>query len=279
VLHRILLEDQEHRVLRLRIRDVPAGVGQRETQTALERAGRTFGDGAFLWGNHSILPQDAWQELERAAAETISYADLLDEAKGEKRITLRLPVGLHAAAVKAAGGKSFNQFCADILADAVGYREEELAPYVPRLAARFGKTEEAIADITQRAVDRARAYPTGREDTMAELFGGISQLPAEQQKAQLLAGLSSHADAIRAAHEHLATADDDVIAAMAPRSGKTPEELRAFFAQMASTGLAQERERLAAADPEDIKATYLQLREIFRGATDGGDSLPEDRAA
>jgi len=138
VLHRIQQDEREHLILRLRIRDVPPGVTNGDLRVALERAGRVFAEGSFLWGNHYITSQAECPDMAHAAGETISYADLLDEAQGEKRITLRVPIGLHAAIVRAARGGSVNQFCIDILAATVGYQEgdplpEPLADGVPVL--------------------------------------------------------------------------------------------------------------------------------------------------
>src|SRR3954454_23900521 len=120
VFHRVLQEETEHHVLKLVIADVPDAVEKEALKEALEKAGRTYGEGPYLWGNYRLLPRAEWSE--EAAPdpagepmETVTYADLLDEANGEKRVTLRLPIGLHAALVKAADGRAFNQFCVNTL--------------------------------------------------------------------------------------------------------------------------------------------------------------------
>jgi hypothetical protein len=55
----------------------------------------------------------------------VSYADLEDYVTGEKRITLRLPRGLHSRLARAANDInapiSLNSFCIQALAEAVGY--------------------------------------------------------------------------------------------------------------------------------------------------------------
>lgn len=56
----------------------------------------------------------------------VTYSGLLDELKGEKRITLRLPMGLHSALGREAysrGYGSLNSFCINVLAGAVEYSE------------------------------------------------------------------------------------------------------------------------------------------------------------
>jgi hypothetical protein len=124
VLHRVLQDDEEHHLLRLLIIGVPKPAGREEIKEALEKAGRTYGEGPYLWGNYRLLPRDHWPPdlgsgPEAEAAESLTFSDLLDEANGEKRVTLRLPVGLHAALVKAAEGRSFNQFCVNTLYAAI----------------------------------------------------------------------------------------------------------------------------------------------------------------
>ena len=93
----------------------------RALKEALEEAGRSYGEGPYLWGNYRLLPRSEWPEAPAPDPaggenmETVAYADLLDEANGERGVTLRLPVGLHAALVKAAEDRSFNQFCVNTL--------------------------------------------------------------------------------------------------------------------------------------------------------------------
>lgn len=54
----------------------------------------------------------------------VTYASLRDSLKGEKRITLRLPIGLHSALARASYGyESLNSFCIRTLASAVDYSE------------------------------------------------------------------------------------------------------------------------------------------------------------
>ena len=56
---------------------------------ALEEAGRSYGEGPYLWGNYRLLPRSEWPEAPAPdpageSMETVAYADLLDEANGEK---------------------------------------------------------------------------------------------------------------------------------------------------------------------------------------------------
>jgi hypothetical protein len=124
VLHRVVQDDDEHHLLCLVITSVPEKVGKQELQEALEKAGRVYGESSYPWGNHRVLPRQRWPqdwdvEHENQQVATLRFSDLLDEASGEKRVTLRLPIGLHAALVKASEGRSFNQFCVDTLSTAL----------------------------------------------------------------------------------------------------------------------------------------------------------------
>jgi len=136
IFHRVLQEEEEHHLLRLVLTGVPEGIGREALKEALEKAGRTYGEGPYLWGNHKLLPREQWLpdagvtgQLE--PVETQSFRDLVDEANGEKRVTLRLPIGLHAALVKAAEGRSFNQFCVDTLHAALYTAREGNLEVVP----------------------------------------------------------------------------------------------------------------------------------------------------
>ena len=56
----------------------------------------------------------------------VTFSGLLDQLTGEKRITLRLPLGLHSALGREAysrGYNSLNSFCINLLANAVNYEE------------------------------------------------------------------------------------------------------------------------------------------------------------
>ncbi len=56
----------------------------------------------------------------------VTYASLLDGSTGEKRITLRMPLGLHSALSREAysrGYATLNSFCINFLANAVEYGE------------------------------------------------------------------------------------------------------------------------------------------------------------
>src|SRR3954452_25279568 len=85
VFHRVLQEAAEHHLLRLVIADVPETVEKEALKEALEKAGRTYGEGPYLWGNYRLLPRAEWSEESAPdpageAMETVTYADLLDEA-------------------------------------------------------------------------------------------------------------------------------------------------------------------------------------------------------
>lgn len=62
----------------------------------------------------------------------VSYGALADSLKGEKRVTLRLPLGLHSCLVREAYlgvHSSLNSFCIQALANAVNYDAGELKEF------------------------------------------------------------------------------------------------------------------------------------------------------
>lgn len=276
--------EEEARILRLRIQDVPEGIGKKQIKTALERAGRVFGEGDFLWGNHRIIPHDEWHDLDQAAAEAITYPNLLDEAKGEKRVTVRFPIGLHNALVKAARGKSFNQFCVGVMAAAVGYEQELLAPALPRLAQLLDVSEGEMVSRVQRMVKEAQPrLSSPLSQKMGGHFANVAGLPPEQQKQQAVAfwsdpqNVQDYQNAIQAT----AHMTEEQLAEMGERLGvsvekarQLTEKLRALPADHVEQGLKE----LKAASSEQIKDSSLLLRDVFRGSrpvTTPADEVPE----
>lgn len=62
----------------------------------------------------------------------VSYAALIDNLRGEKRVTLRLPLGLHTSLIREANAgsyRSLNSFCIQMLAKAVDYDAGELEEF------------------------------------------------------------------------------------------------------------------------------------------------------
>ena len=62
----------------------------------------------------------------------VSYGELIDSLRGEKRVTLRLPLGLHTSLVREANAgfyRSLNSFCIQKLAEAVNYDAGELEEF------------------------------------------------------------------------------------------------------------------------------------------------------
>jgi len=116
----------------LRIKDASDVVKVKELKDILNRLG--YG---FRWGLHTVVAEDTWPsadwaliaynyELRQSMFELtpeISYEDLLDKLNDEKRVTLRLPKGLHTITAKEAAkkGVSVNQFCIGVLSEAVNY--------------------------------------------------------------------------------------------------------------------------------------------------------------
>lgn len=66
-----------------------------------------------------LLYQDMW-----FFCRIVTYSGLLDSLKGEKRITLRLPMGLHSALARASQSYgSLNSYCIKTLAASVNYSD------------------------------------------------------------------------------------------------------------------------------------------------------------
>ena len=168
VLHRVLQDDEEHHLLRLVITGVPEHAGREEIREALEKAGRTYGEGPYLWGNYRLLPRSQWprdlgSEPENEQVESLTFGDLLDEANGEKRVTLRLPIGLHAALVKAAEGRSFNQFCVNTLYAAMHMAREGTLEVMPEgwgfLRKTVGEPYNQDVYVSRTLIERFRLKP------------------------------------------------------------------------------------------------------------------------
>lgn len=276
VLHRILTDDGETRRLRLRLRDVPEGKGRKEIKAALERAGRVFAEGAVAWGNHAVLPRDEWLDLDTEPAETLTFTDLLDEARGEKRVTVRLPVGLHAQLVKTAGAKSFNQFVTDTLAEAIGYADEPIDASLSRLAERQGISVDELRErmVKMSAADTSQS-PLARQ--FAEHLAKIATLPAEQLKAQNVAFQTSPEwaeaqkihERIQSGEDIFAGITDEQLADTAAKLNISPEQFREKMKEMGkktknidwNAHTVEVCERPA----QDAKDTALMLRDVFSG--------------
>ena len=277
VLHRILDEEGgETRILKLRLRDVPETKGRQEIKTALERAGRVFGDGAVPWGNHAILPRDQWLAQDSDPAETLTFADLLDEAQGEKRVTLRLPIGLHSQLVKAASGKSFNQFVTETLAGAIGYAEESLEPALPRLAARQNiSVDEMREKIAAMSAAESSQSPFAKQ--FGEHLSRLAGLPPEQLKARQDAFKASPqwAETLeimerqKRGEDVFADATEAEIEAASAKLGITPavfrEKMKEIAHRMRSFDMADAAKQSDAQTAQDTKDTTLMLRDVFTG--------------
>ena len=262
VVYRVLDDDVEHALLRLHIMDVPIEVDKPQIKKALERAGRTYGEGRYLWGNHSVLPHDRWPLMYMGQsdepAEEITYADLLDEGNGERRVTLRLPVGLHAALVKSASGASasLNQFCLQALAAAVTY---DLSPApagnLAEVSGMLGITEEALAEIIRHAP------PEVREQTL-EASKALSGLPPERAKNRTLAYYNQAGAQVAEQAEKMDAFSDDEWEAMAVKCG-LPDS---------GPDLKAEHERHKASRPEFL----AHMRRMFEQKAETLRNLPAD---
>ena len=120
----------------MRITSVPPDTPIKQMKEILTQSGHSY-----QWGLYTVLLEEDWYprkemmdfaEVEERAKrltfyeigmEIISYDDLLDRLNEEKRVTLRLPVGLHFALSRAAEDVTLNAFCIKTLANAVGYTD------------------------------------------------------------------------------------------------------------------------------------------------------------
>lgn len=62
----------------------------------------------------------------------VSYGALIDSLRGEKRVTLRLPLGLHTSLIREANAgayRSLNSFCIQALAESANYDAGELEEF------------------------------------------------------------------------------------------------------------------------------------------------------
>ncbi len=269
IVHYIRSEGEEVRILRLRINDVPESTGKKQIKLALERAGRVFGEGDYLWGNHNILPQDEWLDLDQTVSETIIYTALLDEGKGEKRVTVRFPIGLHNALVKAARGKSFNQFCVDVMATAVGYEREPLAPALPRLAQQMGVSEGEMAGRVQRMGEGSQpTLSSPFTQKMGGHFANITGLPTDQQKQQTVAFWSNPQNVQDYQNAIQATAhfSEEQLVEMGESLGLSVEEVRQRLEKLSALPadyVEQGLKELKETSSEQIKDINLLLRYVF----------------
>ena len=266
VVHRVLHEDGEDRFLQLRITGVPEGIERGKIKRALELAGRVYGEGSRPWGNYQILPREDWIERDKDPSEAIPYSELMDEAKGEKRVTLRIPIGLHTALVRAAQGKSFNQFCIDALGAAIAYQEPSLEDAVPGLAALQGVSEAEMRSKINRMAAASRATPTAQKKRFAEHLKNIVTASPESLKARSDAIYND--PEVRSAMDMmpglLEAMPDSDFAAAAEAHGITVAELRAKLADIH----AHMQEHIAdwqSRTPEQTKETMLLIRDVMAG--------------
>ena len=116
--------DDEDEVLgdpMLYIVDVPP-VNRQVVKDALVKAKRTFGDPDKPWRNYTLLSADKWNldtQMAYDAADSliVTFDDLLMEANGERKMTLKVPVSLHQelAELSKKAGQNVDEYCLDIL--------------------------------------------------------------------------------------------------------------------------------------------------------------------
>lgn len=95
-------------------------------QEIAQRAGERCHDDIPYVSNPEIGDNFIYDEDRSLFWRRVTYASLQDESTGEKRITLRMPLGLHSALSREAYSRdysSLNSFCINFLANAVEYGE------------------------------------------------------------------------------------------------------------------------------------------------------------
>ncbi|MGI4789222.1 MAG: hypothetical protein ACRYFS_10280 [Janthinobacterium lividum] len=121
VIKRCIDEDEDvvRRVAITMVTEVPKEVQEQDIKELLIQSGRFSQD---QWKEHKVLPRNSTDtDTPDEYYSTITYFDLLKETQEEKRVTLRLPIGLHLALTKAAKHLSVNQLCINVLSEAIGY--------------------------------------------------------------------------------------------------------------------------------------------------------------
>lgn len=157
IAHRIL--DEEDDVVLLEpvflLADAPEDMEVSEVKDLFEKTGSTneFTDDYStpapdkVWREYKVVPEEEWASSRwnpdaedgltfamgnydisaltsgRGSSRVALYDYLARRVSDEKRITLRLPFGLHVALARVAKDMTLNSFCVKTLADAVGYSD------------------------------------------------------------------------------------------------------------------------------------------------------------
>lgn len=119
VIERELIDEEEHFISQLFVTDVPDNIDRQQIKEAIDKTGRVYGVEGRRWVNHTILPFDRWPDVVRNEYDTkgtelgVQFDDLDAEARGEKRVTLRMEKALHSLLTRQAYEMelSFNDFC------------------------------------------------------------------------------------------------------------------------------------------------------------------------
>jgi len=130
VVHRIFFGrenaqiNNEAQTATLFITGVPPEAVYQDVKDALDDAGRFFGDDEIRWKNYYLEVEAKWiegwrYEFTDPTREHINYEDLLLSGKADRRITLRLPTGMHAVVARLAksNGVSLNQMIVEIISE------------------------------------------------------------------------------------------------------------------------------------------------------------------
>ena len=114
---------------RLLLTNAPEQLAKSELKKMLSKVGEDF-----EWGICRVLPDYDWNDHHEFLGDayqngclSLNYDDVLDQIGEERRLTLRLPSGLHTLVAKAASTRkvSINQFCINTLAETVGTEIEK----------------------------------------------------------------------------------------------------------------------------------------------------------
>lgn len=166
--------------------------GESDVKDALYGAGLFFGDDNAPWKNYFLSPEKNWitgwrQEFDETARDRMGYEDLLILRRRDRRITLRLPPGIHLALTHAARsrGLSLNQIIVDALEewqDQNGLSPDRAAPKVKMPREKFMTAHDKIVKQYSLVVTKIADYPVFFVELQPRRFANhsVSNLRREQ---------------------------------------------------------------------------------------------------
>ena len=124
------------------ITNVPPDLDYQKVKDTIEQAGYFFGDAGVRWGNYLLYPEDQWIagwqfEFNDPNRTRVTYDELLEQSRIDKRITLRLAPAIHnyLAYCATAANTSVNQLITEIIGNWQQDRQREQVNHL-KLAVR-----------------------------------------------------------------------------------------------------------------------------------------------